>query len=480
MFYMWVDAASEDVLSDSLAHVSRLTGAKVRVFLTELAEGTSNYTSLHNLTEHVEHQYHGRFLIELIQNAHDTFEPVSRRANNRIEIVLDSADSTHGTLFVANDGRPFTPSNFERLSQLGQSDKDPQKSIGNKGIGFRSVLEVSECPEIYSRASARSSSFDGYCFAFRPDVVKSLNAPILHLVQESTIPIWSVTGEALVEDWSDAMLRKFRQRVAHEDEGWLAAESEFLSPYLLPVPLMQRTSSCIDVFEARGLSTVIRLPLKSADMRKRVMDCIDELDGGTMLFLEKLTSLRIRCDGEDVLSCTRRAEPAQSDSGGERVIVSTAGGEARDYNVWKQDLHVSQASDAFRAAIAALPGRWPEIKDISVSVAVRLGDEPETGRFNIYLPTRVATGSAVHISAPFFGDMSRTSIDFKNAYNSTLLNTATDLIVRIVREHLAGKNGTEARVIVDCLAPFGGESASEDWIGLIDAAAQRRSAHRRH
>jgi hypothetical protein len=47
------------------------TTSKVRTFLYEIAEGTSNYRSLHSLTEQVEHQYHGRFIVELIQNAHD-------------------------------------------------------------------------------------------------------------------------------------------------------------------------------------------------------------------------------------------------------------------------------------------------------------------------------------------------------------------------------------------------------------------------
>ena len=47
------------------------TLGEIRSFLDELSNGTSRYRSLHNLTEQVEHQYHGRFLIELIQNAHD-------------------------------------------------------------------------------------------------------------------------------------------------------------------------------------------------------------------------------------------------------------------------------------------------------------------------------------------------------------------------------------------------------------------------
>jgi len=50
------------------------TLGEIRSFLDEISNGTSRYRSLHNLTEQVEHQYRGRFLIELIQNAHDAFE----------------------------------------------------------------------------------------------------------------------------------------------------------------------------------------------------------------------------------------------------------------------------------------------------------------------------------------------------------------------------------------------------------------------
>lgn len=63
--------AVEGISSKFRADVVKETSSKIRTFLYELAEETTYYKSLHNLTEQVEHQYHGRFLIELIQNAHD-------------------------------------------------------------------------------------------------------------------------------------------------------------------------------------------------------------------------------------------------------------------------------------------------------------------------------------------------------------------------------------------------------------------------
>ncbi|MBP0621998.1 sacsin N-terminal ATP-binding-like domain-containing protein [Cupriavidus consociatus] len=458
---------------EALTHISELTGAKVRIFLSEVAEGVSSYRSMHSLTQQVEHQYHGRFLIELIQNAHDALS--EHPGSNRIDIVFDPEDSPHGSLLVANDGEPFSPSNFERLSQLGQSDKDPQSSIGNKGIGFRSVLEISSCPEIYSRSSAGSSSFDGYCFAFRPDVVASLSEPILHLAKDGSVPVWPVSGKPIISDWSDEMLAKFRGRVQRKGMDWLKGEARFLSPYLLPVPLARIDSARVTYLESQGFSTVVRLPLKSEEVRNYVLERMQKLSADTVLFLEKIGTLRIASTSQDERTFSRASEDFPQDLGGIRVVVAD-GGTKRVYGVWSRNLHVASAPDAFRRAVAALPGRWPEITDISVSVAVRLGDKPETGRFSIYLPTLVTTGSAVHINAPFFGDMSRTSIPFDDAYNRQLLEAAVDLSLEVVRSRLAGKGETEACAILDFLAPMGSGAASDRWIELITDAELRASA----
>ena len=59
--------------------------------------------------------------------------------------------------------------------ELAQSNKTPDESIGNKGVGFKSVLQVCEWPEIYSRSHTESAGFDGYCFTFaRPDAYDGL------------------------------------------------------------------------------------------------------------------------------------------------------------------------------------------------------------------------------------------------------------------------------------------------------------------
>lgn len=79
--------------------------------------------------------YHGRELIELIQNADDS--GINYGKPNRLLIKL-----TETGLFVANTGVPFSPGGIKSLMV---SDNSPKqllwtKCIGYKGLGFRSIL----------------------------------------------------------------------------------------------------------------------------------------------------------------------------------------------------------------------------------------------------------------------------------------------------------------------------------------------------
>ena len=69
----------------------------------------------------------------------------------RASIVLDEGPS----LLVANQGAPFPETAvIESLGQIGRSTKAQGEAIGHKGIGFKSVLEMSLTPELYSGLQA--------------------------------------------------------------------------------------------------------------------------------------------------------------------------------------------------------------------------------------------------------------------------------------------------------------------------------------
>lgn len=124
------------------------------------------YKSNASLTANVASDYRDRFLIELIQNAYDA-HPIQTR-DGRIEITLDLRYEAEGTLFVANTGRAFASENVKDLCNIGLSRKPLGESIGNKGLGFRSVVQITDTPRIYSQQTdaPRQDSFSGFCFGF--------------------------------------------------------------------------------------------------------------------------------------------------------------------------------------------------------------------------------------------------------------------------------------------------------------------------
>ncbi len=446
--------------------------------MDEISNGTSRYQSLHNLTEQVEHQYHGRFLIELIQNAHDALEPGVMGAPQRIEIVLAENECQYGTLYVANDGPPFTLSNFKALSNLGQSDKDPQKSIGNKGIGFRSVLEITKAPEIYSRKERESSSFDGYCFRFQPDVIQMFEEPIHRIVKgDNNVEAPEAIGGPLLNWDDDGRYDRFRERCRSFEKDWLRKELDLLSPYVLPIPMdSQPAASKVADFEQRGFSTVIRLPLLNRDAREIVINKMEEMNGSTAIFLQRVNVLRFASENHD--RCYQRKQIRRDDDPEEgfEVKITTDSSETegrhdqyRRYWLWKRTVGGEEnpnEQEEIQSAVTGLPGKWPEVDEATVEIVVQVGNAPDDGVFNIYLPTQVPSGCAAHLSAPFFGDMSRTDIDFKNSLNSLLLRTIAEKGVDVILNSLSGKGADEAAAIIDILAPTDSNEGKRWWDAL--------------
>ena len=92
--------------------------------------------------------YRGRLLYELLQNADDAMLAVDP-IEATVAFVLDKND-----LWVANSGRPLDEADIRGLCGISASSKrhsgNRRASIGHKGMGFKSVLEMTDAPEVYS------------------------------------------------------------------------------------------------------------------------------------------------------------------------------------------------------------------------------------------------------------------------------------------------------------------------------------------
>src|SRR3954454_6872754 len=93
--------------------------------------------------------YAHRTLLELVQNAADALAGAVDLADEaRVEIVLDPRTST---LYCANSGRPFSKSGITAVTMAYLSGKRGDE-IGRFGLGFKSVLAVTDAPQVFSRS----------------------------------------------------------------------------------------------------------------------------------------------------------------------------------------------------------------------------------------------------------------------------------------------------------------------------------------
>ncbi|MET9633845.1 hypothetical protein ABZX92_40945 [Lentzea sp. NPDC006480] len=121
--------------------------------------------------------YDGRTVVELLQNGHDAHD--ADRTDGKLELFLDACEGEHGVLYVANEGSPLADRDFTSMCRVAMRSKRPDQGIGNKGVGFKSVLQLSESPEVYSAVHEGAGRFDGYRFRFaRPADFDDLAASV--------------------------------------------------------------------------------------------------------------------------------------------------------------------------------------------------------------------------------------------------------------------------------------------------------------
>lgn len=89
--------------------------------------------------------YNGRQILELLQNVDDACSN-SGKTNDEVVVKISFNDNI---LEVGNTGTVFTQETIERLCQ-GKASNKSSKNIGNKGTGFRSLLNDAEWIEVHS------------------------------------------------------------------------------------------------------------------------------------------------------------------------------------------------------------------------------------------------------------------------------------------------------------------------------------------
>ena len=491
IFLMGADHSTARQAGDEL--IVAQAQRQVQTFFDELKNGTSNYRTVASLDAQIAQEYRGRCVLELLQNAHDALAHADPDDARQISFVL-SIDP-EPVLSVGNSGRPFRKEDFDGICQLAQSPKDPNESVGNKGLGFRSVLEVSSCPEIWSVAPAGSGT--SFFFRFDPDVATSVAKAAREIERAGLGARSPFDRDRPLVDWSPDQLNVYREHVFNAGIDAVREARRFLSPYLFPLPIEEIPPPDVDELLRCGHATVVRLRLnggKAGTHREAVESVIDQLsklDAKSTLFLHDLGTLVIDINGDRrILKRTVGPDIGTADpprTRHQRVCVKSSGSTpdaavTRQFHVWTRRFggdDESKEAERIRAVVEHLPNRWPEVKQVTVGVAAEDAPDAEEGVFVIFLPTETETGTGAHVNAPFYGSLNRRKIDFDEPYNALLLDYLLGLCLDVVTRLMTGPpEGWRARAVIDLVsstAPAGGEN----WCfitRLRDLASKRGNA----
>ncbi len=404
-------------------YIKELASRKIQAFQGTIDEHGEYldpvYQSNRSLAESIASDYRDRFLIELIQNAYDA-QPIGT-PDGEIQITLDRRRGEHGTLFVANRGSPFSGKDVKALCDIGLSQKPLGEAIGNKGLGFRSVVQVTDTPRIYSQEPAKeaASAFYGFCFRF-----------------------------AGPDDYPEMIDHELHAKLARRD----------LPIFHVPIPVDGRAEYVAHYAKA-GYTTVVELPLRdrgSFDDVHNEITRIRDQKLPILLFLNRVSSLNalvIDEAGRTATECTfSRFEEPLTDADVDLFRVDL--GDAGVFAVARGSVSEDTMKHAITKGIARkeLNEYWERWSgEGEVALAVQLDHVPAAPRLYTFLPMGddATAPFSGYLHGTFCPSSNRKSLNAKIGMNEVLLTEATMLAARTIHRIATDPTGAVARRLTD-------------------------------
>ncbi|MFF1897361.1 DEAD/DEAH box helicase [Streptomyces sp. NPDC058206] len=327
----------------------------------------------HLVTEHANQEesirvggYSNRTLLELVQNAADAMSGAAEHVEGagRVEIVLDL---DHQTLYCANAGRPFSQSGLTALAHAHLSGKRGDE-IGRFGLGFKSVLAVTDTPQVFSRSVA---------FEFNSPKAKAAIAAI-----------------------SPASRRLPVLRTLTRTD----AEAEFAKD-----PILAEL--------AEWAVTIVRLP--HAARLENLKKEIEEFRSEFLLFVNSVREIRLRVVGADANFVTRHVS---RDLGDGRFRIERPDG---DHDEWYVENRMHTPSPEARVEVGEAVSR--DRMKVTVAMPARFA-QLRTGEFWSYFPLQDRTSASALFNAPWSVNDDRTTL-LANTYNREILVTLSGMFL---------------------------------------------------
>ncbi|MBK3631454.1 DEAD/DEAH box helicase family protein [Streptomyces sp. MBT97] len=327
----------------------------------------------HLISEHANHEesiqvggYANRTLLELVQNAADA---MSGTGDDRVdsaglvEIVLDTETQS---LYCANAGRPFSKSGLTAITHAHLSGKRGDE-IGRFGLGFKSVLAVSDAPQVFSR----SVSFE-------------FNSPVARLEIANITPI--VKRQPILR--TPTLI----------DPAAAFAEDPILAEL------------------AEWASTIVKLP--HASSLGRVRREMEDFSSEFLLFASAVREVKLRVLGADAFATSHTSR----DLGGGVLRIEDASGRGEE---WIVEDRMHEPTLEARKQVGQAVSR----AQVKVTVAIpKRQPRQRIGRFWSYFPLQDQTSASALFNAPWSVNDDRTTL-LKNDYNREILRTLAEAFV---------------------------------------------------
>lgn len=306
--------------------------------------------------------YSRRQITELLQNASDAIYRSGKVGD--VELVL-----TPSHLYCANAGISFTSDGLIAVTHAYLSDKRGNE-IGRYGLGFKSVLTVSDNPQIFST----SGSFEFGSTDAR-SALRSVGAT------DETMPVLRL-------------------------------------PTPLDMDLAMREDSILREL-ASWATTIVRLPFKEIDLNHLVQQ-IDEFQTQFLIFTPHVRSLRMRhvgADGQERIvdhSCTKKDRDTYEITGPKH--------DAQTWAIFSK-MHVPT-----QAALSEVDDAIAR-KTIAVTFAAPIDGRAELGEFWANFPLADRTSARGIFNAPWALTEDRSRILTDKLYNRQIFDTCSELFV---------------------------------------------------
>lgn len=353
--------------------------------------------------------YRGRALYELLQNADDA-------GARRAVYVL-----SHEGLAFAHNGRWFTVDNFRSLAD-GWSDKNPDQCIGHKGLGFRSVLDITPAPhllkveageffgvkwtwalnnghvqEVLKQQPELRSQYDGWTRQGQ------LCCPVMAIPGIAKKPALGACAAIL-----DGLLRGDYED-SYTTLFWFPARDPDISPAVLsdlsPIPVVADESG-----------------------RRRLHDFVAGEVSALLPFLTSVSEVRV-CEGRSCIASVRiPAENAQQED--DEITVLTETRQGRSSQSFFR-LSFDETIPSHIKNLADTPKAVKEMNRARLSLLVNLDDgipvHNASSTFHVYFPTKEPTGMGFVIHGDFYVEPHRTHL-MKGGYNEWLLERVAKVV----------------------------------------------------